>query len=817
MKRSIWLITVLILASIVASAQSVSSTIIGLSLPGPTYYVDGQAYTTQQVFLWPTGSKHIVQFLVSVDAQGNELPFQSFNGDIARWTFGGWKENTGLLTPAGDPAQTITADPTLTSFIGQVTVSYRVTIKFFNDLPNTACAGAPGNPVQDVTRYGVVYVDGQCVDGTTDIFLAGGIHNFNALPYPGYVFVGWMSPNAPPNSPLTQFTVTSATQFTANFQPAKRVEFRTVPYGLSIYVDHTLIATPPRPPTSVLPASSYDPYCDPDYTRLPPNAPKGYTPLCTGQFDFLPGSVHQLAAPISQQDAASKYWVFQSFSNGLGQNSNYVTDSRLDLVDTVTGNFVPGVQSSFTTNPGGLPLSVDGRTNWPSYNFIWGEGETHTLSASAQVPFKSRMYKFMNWSDKGSASHTVTVPVGAQALSAQAAFQILGQVQVVSNPPGLNITVDGATCTTPCTFDRDAGSKMTISAPASISTGASSRYDLDGFSTGSTATSQTITFNSDIQVVSVNYHASYLLVTATNPASAAKFTTVPASPDGYFPDGTQVQVTAVANGGYKFRRWDGDYSGTFSTAYLTMSSPHGLTAWFDTTPYIPPAGVKNAAGDTPGGTIAPGSIIAIYGTNLSDSLQIGPTNPLAQTIGGVTVTLGDRLLPLIFVSPSQINAQVFSDLPDGNYTLVVHRSGQPDVPGAFTLKRNSPGLFTNATPDGLVYVAATHQDGSAVSPDNPAKLGETITAYGTGFGPYDHKIVDGFITPSGDTWNVADPVTVQAAGLTLQPAFAGAAVGMVGITIVQVQLTPDMPTAAPVQFAVTVNGAQSNSANLPLQ
>ena len=61
------------------------------------------------------------------------------------------------------------------------------------------------------------------------------------------------------------------------------------------------------------------------------------------------------------------------------------------------------------------------------------------------------------------------------------------------------------------------------------------------------------------------------------------------------------------------------------------------------------------------------------------------------------------------------------------------------------------------------------------------------------------------------------PVSVQAAGLTLQPQFAGAAAGMVGITIVQVKLTPDMPTLAPIEFAVIVNGAESNSANLPVQ
>jgi uncharacterized protein (TIGR03437 family) len=227
--------------------------------------------------------------------------------------------------------------------------------------------------------------------------------------------------------------------------------------------------------------------------------------------------------------------------------------------------------------------------------------------------------------------------------------------------------------------------------------------------------------------------------------------------------------------------------------------------------------VKNAAGDTPDGSVAPGSIISIYGANLADTLAIGPVNPLAQTIAGVTVSVGDRVLPLMFVSPTQINAQVFSDLVDGNYSLVVRRAGQADVTAAFTIHRDAPGLFTSTNPDGTSQVLATHADGSPVTPDNPAAAGETITVYGTGFGPYDHPVVDGFIIPGNDTWKVADPVAVNAGASTLQPQFAGAATGMVGTTIVQVKLTADVATAAAVDFAVTVNGKPSNLSRLPVK
>src|SRR5205085_10304310 len=124
-----------------------------------------------------------------------------------------------------------------------------------------------------------------------------------------------------------------------------------------------------------------------------------------------------------------------------------------------------------------------------------------------------------------------------------------------------------------------------------------------------------------------------------------------------------------------------------------MIRPRSINAMVDKVPFITPAGIQNAASPTPDGNVAPGSIITIYGENLASSIKIGPNNPLSQTLADVTVTVADRLLPLFFVSPGQINAQVPSDLPDGDYVLQVHATGQADVIGQFTISRNAPGIF----------------------------------------------------------------------------------------------------------------------------
>src|SRR6185295_8445827 len=105
--------------------------------------------------------------------------------------------------------------------------------------------------------------------------------------------------------------------------------------------------------------------------------------------------------------------------------------------------------------------------------------------------------------------------------------------------------------------------------------------------------------------------------------------------------------------------------------------------------------VRNAAGETPISAVAAGSIISIYGVNLASDLLAGPASPLAQTLNNVTVRIGGRLLPLLFVSPGQINAQLPSDLAEGSYALTVRWEGKPDVSASFQVARNAPGLFNN--------------------------------------------------------------------------------------------------------------------------
>jgi uncharacterized protein (TIGR03437 family) len=241
-----------------------------------------------------------------------------------------------------------------------------------------------------------------------------------------------------------------------------------------------------------------------------------------------------------------------------------------------------------------------------------------------------------------------------------------------------------------------------------------------------------------------------------------------------------------------------------------------VRAVFEKTPFIAAAGVRNAAAVTPEETVAAGSIITIAGASLATAYEVGPASPLAQTIGGVTVRVGGRLLPLLFVSPEQINAQLPSDLAPGGYTLNVRVGMLPEVSARFQVARNAPGLFVRDV-EGKAFLVAIHEDGSPVTLESPARKGELITVFGTGFGPTERPLLDGFAVPDSAQYPLADPVDVVAAGNPVRPEWAGAAPGLVGMQVIRLRVGEELPAATSVELRVGVNNAQSNTVLLPVE
>jgi len=474
------------------------------------------------------------------------------------------------------------------------------------------------------------------------------------------------------------------------------------------------------------------------------------------------------------------------------------------------------VLSTVVSSPPGLKISVDGQTDSAGTQRIWAAEQIHHLIApSTQIDASGHAWKFVGWSNNGSSDQTYTVPAAVPAVTLTATYELAGKLQVDSVPSGVPFRVDGVICTTPCILnDKPTGSQVQIIAAASVSPDTFRRYDFKSWNTGSTSISSLVTIGDQAQIFTATYQAYYKLSTGSQPANQASFTMNPPSANGFFAEGAQVAVTAAPQNGFKFQQWSGDASGNSLTANVVMTGPRLAVAVMDGSPFV--SSVKNAAGDTPSGTVGPGSDISIFGGNLAGTTKVAPATAPNFAIDDIWVTVANNPLPLLFVSPQQINAQIPSSLLEGSYTLTLHRRGWPDVNKDFNVRRYSPGLLQWFPAQGSPTVAAFREDGSVLTAGNPATLNETISIYGTGFGLYDRVLFDSYPTPDTGDWNLLEPVIVTVGQLTYTPVSARAANGLIGMVVLRVKLTGSLPSGL-IDLKVTVSGEDSNTVKLPLK
>jgi uncharacterized protein (TIGR03437 family) len=195
--------------------------------------------------------------------------------------------------------------------------------------------------------------------------------------------------------------------------------------------------------------------------------------------------------------------------------------------------------------------------------------------------------------------------------------------------------------------------------------------------------------------------------------------------------------------------------------------------------------VVNGASFQPG--IVAGSWATIQGTSLSamtdtwGSLIVN--GKLPTTVDGVSVTVGGQPAYVYYISPGQINF-IVPNVASGPQPVVVTNSFGTSV--AFTATVNSFGPAFFPWPNN--QVVATRQDFSLAAKNGtfagattvPAKPGDTIILWGTGFGATTPPAPLGVETPSNTTYSTStlpmvtiDNLSATVYGAALAPGFAG--------------------------------------------
>jgi uncharacterized protein (TIGR03437 family) len=228
-------------------------------------------------------------------------------------------------------------------------------------------------------------------------------------------------------------------------------------------------------------------------------------------------------------------------------------------------------------------------------------------------------------------------------------------------------------------------------------------------------------------------------------------------------------------------------------------------------PVTAAAGVVNAASGLP--SIAPGSLISIYGVDLAAGSGAAANFPAPTSLNGTSVTIDGVLAPLLFTSATQINAQVPFETPLGKATLVVVVAGQKSPAMTFNVTATGPGVFTE--PQSNHAIAQNYPDWSLNSPSNAVQPGQYVTVYLTGQGLLDNPVADGAAAPVTPLSTPVAPAQATVGGSAAQIQFLGLAPGLVGVSQMNL-LVPDV-AAGEQPLAVSIGGVAANTSILSIR
>jgi len=201
---------------------------------------------------------------------------------------------------------------------------------------------------------------------------------------------------------------------------------------------------------------------------------------------------------------------------------------------------------------------------------------------------------------------------------------------------------------------------------------------------------------------------------------------------------------------------------------------------------------------------APGGLITVYGSNLSPTNLATSQIPVPTALANSCITVNGQPIPLIFVSPAQVNAQMPFQA-EGAETLVVHTPGGTSGNYNLTVQPNSPAVFLSgvAGPATNLPTIIRLSDGLLATDSNPIHRGDDLVIYLTGLGQTNPAGTTGYPAPGNPLANALTATIVSLGGVNLPVLYAGLAPGEVGVYQINVSIPGSTPTG--VGLPLTIN------------
>jgi uncharacterized protein (TIGR03437 family) len=229
---------------------------------------------------------------------------------------------------------------------------------------------------------------------------------------------------------------------------------------------------------------------------------------------------------------------------------------------------------------------------------------------------------------------------------------------------------------------------------------------------------------------------------------------------------------------------------------------------------------NTSAASFSGALLATESIVSAFGTNLASTVETANTLPLPTTLAGVRVVVRDamgreRLAPLFFVSPRQINYQIPPGTLAGRGYVTVASGNDQYSMGIMEIVNVAPGLFAaNPTGQGVAAgVALRVRADNAQTIEPIARFDAALNRFVSvplDLGPESDQIfLVGFGTGIRFRSSQA-AVTARIGGVEAPVTFAGAQGEFVGFDQVNLRVPRSLIGRGEVDIALTADGRVAN-------
>ncbi len=217
-------------------------------------------------------------------------------------------------------------------------------------------------------------------------------------------------------------------------------------------------------------------------------------------------------------------------------------------------------------------------------------------------------------------------------------------------------------------------------------------------------------------------------------------------------------------------------------------------------------------------TFANNSWITIVGTNLAPTTRTWEDaiqgDQLPTTLSGVQVKVNNRLAPIYYISPTQINALAPSDDAVGDVNVVVTTAAGDSEALVIRRAANAPAFFAPFAQGGRLFVTAvatgpgtTYLGKVGTDPrvTRAVRRGETIQLYGSGFGAVTPVVAADRLFQGTPQLNTAPTIRLGESMLTISGNgnLVGPGLYQFNVTIPASAATGDLPLVA------TVGGVSS--------